>query len=78
LIEEHVWIGLRCIILKVAVIGRGAVVGAGCVLAKAVPANSIVVGNPARVVRSGVVWTDERELDVLENETLESIDSSEQ
>jgi len=29
-------------------------------------------------VRSGVVWTDERELDVLENETLESIDSSEQ
>ncbi len=32
-------------------IGKGAVVGAGAVVTKDIPANAIVVGNPARVIK---------------------------
>lgn len=49
-IEENVWIGSRAIILKGVRIGRDAVVAAGCVVTKDVPAGSIVAGNPMRVV----------------------------
>ena len=50
LIEDDVFIGMSCIILKGVHIGRGAVVGAGSVVAGDVPAGAIVGGNPARVV----------------------------
>jgi maltose O-acetyltransferase len=33
------------------VIGENAIVGAGCVVTKDVPANTIVAGNPAKVLR---------------------------
>ena len=50
-IGDDVFIGARAIILKGVTIGRGAVVGAGAVVTHDVPANSIVAGNPARVVK---------------------------
>ena len=49
-IGARVFIGARAIILKGASIGDGAVIGAGAVVVGAVPANVIVVGNPAQVV----------------------------
>jgi acetyltransferase-like isoleucine patch superfamily enzyme len=49
-IQDDVFIGARAIILKGVRIGYGAVVGAGAVVAKNVPARAIVAGNPARVV----------------------------
>ena len=49
-IEDDVFIGARAIILKGVTIGRGSVVGAGAVVTKDIPAYSIVVGNPAKVV----------------------------
>lgn len=50
-IEEDVFIGARCIILKGVTIGKGAVVGAGSVVSKDIPPFAIVCGNPAKVVK---------------------------
>jgi acetyltransferase-like isoleucine patch superfamily enzyme len=50
-IGSDVWIGERAIILKGVTIGDGAVVAAGAVVTKAVPAGAIVAGNPARIVK---------------------------
>lgn len=50
-IEDDVWIGMNVSILDGVTIGRGAIVGAGAVVTKSVPAEAIVVGNPARVLR---------------------------
>lgn len=50
-IEDDVWLGRRVIILPGVRIGKGSVIGAGSVLAKSVPEYSVVVGNPARVIK---------------------------
>ena len=50
-IGKDVFIGARSIIMKGVTIGDGAVIGAGSVVTKNVPANFIVAGNPAKIVR---------------------------
>ena len=55
-IEDHVWIGMNCIILKGVTIGEGAIVAAGSVVNKDVPAHCMVGGVPARVIKTGVSW----------------------
>ncbi|HEY5856940.1 MAG TPA: sugar O-acetyltransferase [Aldersonia sp.] len=52
LIGRNVWIGANVTVLPGVTIGDNAVVGAGSVVTKDVPADSVVVGSPARVVRS--------------------------
>jgi acetyltransferase-like isoleucine patch superfamily enzyme len=49
-ISEDVFIGARSIVLKGVSIGRGAVVGAGSVVTSDVQANTVVAGNPARLL----------------------------
>jgi len=51
LIEDHVWIGSRVIILPGVQIGHHSVIGAGSVVSKNIPPRSLAVGTPARVVR---------------------------
>ncbi|WP_458115992.1 DapH/DapD/GlmU-related protein [Arthrobacter sp. D2-10] len=51
-IGRNVWIGSNATILPGVTIGDNAVVAAASVVTKDVPADSIVVGSPARVVRS--------------------------
>ncbi|MBO6523474.1 MAG: acyltransferase [Balneolaceae bacterium] len=51
IIGNDVWIGANVTILKGVKIEDGAVIGAGSVVTKNVPENSICVGNPAKVVK---------------------------
>lgn len=47
LVENDVFVGARCILLKGAVLRKKTVLGAGSVLAKEIPAERIAWGNPA-------------------------------
>lgn len=49
IIENNVWIGLDVIVLGGITIGEGAIIQAGSVVSKSIPALSIAGGNPARV-----------------------------
>ncbi len=51
IIEDNVWIGMNAVILKGVTIGENSVVAAGAVVSKSVPANVVVAGNPAVIVR---------------------------
>jgi acetyltransferase-like isoleucine patch superfamily enzyme len=51
MIEDDVWIGCRCIILKGVKIGRNAIIGAGSIVTKDIPAYAVAGGNPARIIR---------------------------
>ena len=51
IIGNNVWIGGAAIILPGLQIGRNAVVGAGSVVTRDVPENTVVAGNPARVIK---------------------------
>lgn len=49
---DDAWIGMNVIILKGVTIGEGAIVGAGSVVTKDVPAWCMVAGNPAKVIKN--------------------------
>ena len=51
-IGNDVWIGRRVMIMPGVHIGDGCVLGAGCVIAKDIPPYSVVVGNPARIIKN--------------------------
>jgi acetyltransferase-like isoleucine patch superfamily enzyme len=51
-IGDNVFIGANVVILKGVEIGQNAVVAAGSIVTKAIPANVIAAGNPAHVVRA--------------------------
>lgn len=51
-IEDKVWIGIASTILPGVRIGYGAIVGAGSVVTKDVPAMTVVAGNPARIIKT--------------------------
>jgi maltose O-acetyltransferase len=51
IIGNNVWIGSRALILRGVAIGDNSVIGAGSVVTKSIPPNSLAVGIPARVVR---------------------------
>jgi maltose O-acetyltransferase len=50
-LEDNVWVGGGAIILPGVTVGRNAVIGAGSVVSRDVPANTVVAGNPATVIR---------------------------
>jgi len=56
-IGRHVWIGARVVVLKGVTIGDGAVIAAGSVVTRDVPAGCLAAGVPARVVKQDVRWS---------------------
>ena len=55
-IEDHVWLCERCTILKGVTIGKDSVIAFGAVVTKDCPPQSIMAGNPARVVKQNINW----------------------
>ncbi len=53
-IEDDVWIGCNASVLPGVTIGRGAVIGAGAVVNRDIPAYSVAVGVPAKVIKGRV------------------------
>jgi acetyltransferase-like isoleucine patch superfamily enzyme len=51
---ENCWIGFEACVLPGVSVGRGAIVGARAVVTQDVPPDSLVAGNPARVIRTGL------------------------
>lgn len=56
IIGDHVWAGLRCMILKGARIGDGGVIAAGAIVSGQTPPNTIIAGVPGRVARDNIAW----------------------
>lgn len=52
----HVWVGHGATILKGITIGDGAIIAAGSVVTKDVPAHCIVAGVPAKVIKENIEW----------------------
>lgn len=50
-LEDNVWLGGSVVVCPGVTIGENSIIGAGAVVTRSVPANSIAVGNPARVIR---------------------------
>lgn len=50
-IENNVWLGSNVVVLPGVTIGENPVIGAGAVVTKNIPANSLAMGIPCRVVR---------------------------
>lgn len=49
IIEDNVWIGTKSVIFKGVTIGKNSVISAGSVVTQKVPADSLAIGNPARI-----------------------------
>ncbi len=50
-IGSNVWVGTAAMIMRGVTIGDGAVVGAGSIVTRDIPARTLAAGNPARVLR---------------------------
>lgn len=53
-IEDDVWIGARCQILKGVHIGARSIIAAGSIVTKDIPADCIAGGNPCKVIRNNI------------------------
>jgi acetyltransferase-like isoleucine patch superfamily enzyme len=51
IIEDNVWLGEGVVVLPNVIIGENSIVGANAVVTKSIPKNSVVGGNPARIIR---------------------------
>lgn len=62
IIKDNVFIGANCTILPGTIVEKNCIIGAGTVVKGRIPENSVVVGNPAKIVASTVEWTNEKRL----------------
>jgi len=50
-LEDNVWLGGNVVVLGGVTIGKNSVIGAGSVVRKSIPPNSLALGNPCRVIK---------------------------
>lgn len=62
IINSHVWVSMRCIILYNTVINTGCVLGAGSLVKKEYPKNCIIAGVPAKVIKTNIAWDRDKNL----------------
>lgn len=60
-IGDNCFIGIRAFIMPGVKIGNEVIVGSMSVVTKDVPSNSIVAGNPARIIKTGITMNDRAE-----------------
>lgn len=65
-IGNHVWLGMRAIILKGVNIEDNSIIAGGSIVTKDVKANTIVSGNPAKLIKENIYWTREEVMRHLE------------
>lgn len=58
-IGDHVWIAPGSRIFKGVSIGNNAVIGSNSLVTHDIPADSLAVGSPAKVIKTGIHWTRE-------------------
>lgn len=56
ILKDHVWVGEKSCILKGTTINSNSIVGMGAVVTKDIPENTVVAGNPAKIVKQGITW----------------------
>ncbi len=62
IVKDHVWIGANALLLKGITVGDGSIIGAEAVVTRDVPANTVVAGNPAKIVSKNVDWSRDRDI----------------
>ncbi len=55
-IANHVWIGMGSTLIGGTVLAKDSIVGAESLVTKAFPENSLIAGNPAKVIKEHVTW----------------------
>lgn len=76
-IQPHVWLGIRTLVIGNVTIGAGSIVGAGSVVVKDIPQNVMAAGNPASVKRENVTWSRRaHEIDAASQDYIAAIGSS--
>ncbi len=72
-IGDNVFIGFGAIVLPGTKIGSNVIIGAGSVIAKDIPDNSVVIGNPCRVVCSFDEYIEKNKSQLNTNPTYNTI-----
>ena len=71
-IGNNVFLGIRSILLRGVTIGDNVIVGAGSVVTKDLPSNTICAGNPAKVIGTMDEYSNKLEQNLLENSLYEA------
>lgn len=69
IISDNVFIGNGAIVLPNVTIGKNVIVGAGAVISKDVPENSVVAGNPAKVIQSYDCFINKHKVEIEKGNT---------
>ena len=67
IIGKNTFVGQRSVVLPGVSIGDNCIIGAGCVVSKNIPNDSIVVGNPCKIIKNTKEWA----LDKYKNNLFE-------